>query len=435
MIHDSSVNKLKSIRQSSLLYHQLNDKPGKIAMTTTKPLFTQEDLSLAYSPGVAEPCIEISNDIDALFKYTARGNMVAVISNGTAVLGLGNLGAAAAKPVMEGKAALFKRFANIDAIDLVVNTSDTQELIKLVQYLKYNWGGVNLEDIKAPECFLVESELKGTVDIPVFHDDQHGTAVAVVAALINAADLTGRTDLTQIKVVINGAGAAGIACANLLKSLGIENIILCDSVGVIYKGRTKGMNSWKTMHAIDTQYRSLAEAMVGADLFLGLSVKGSLKPEMVLKMAAKPIIFALANPDPEIMPSEALAIAPDAIIATGRSDFANQINNVIVFPYIFRGALDTMAVTINEEMKIAAAKEIALLTRQVVPQEVIAAHSYASMQYGANYIVPSIFDPRLISTVSVAVAAAAMQSGVARKHVNLDKYKLQLINGMQTDLS
>lgn len=420
--NDSLISKL------SLEYHKKDNLPGKIAMITTKPLATQHDLALAYSPGVSAPCLKIVDNINAIYDYTSRGNTVAVISNGTAVLGLGNLGAAAAKPVMEGKAALFKKFADIDAIDLEIDTEDPYEIIKLIQYLKYNWGGVNLEDIKAPECFIIENKLQELVDIPVFHDDQHGTAVAVTAGVINAADLTGRQNLRNLKVIINGAGAAGIACAELLKSIGIENVILCDSQGVIYKGRTKGMNVWKEAHAIDTKYRTLKEVIIGADLFLGLSVKGALTQEMLATMADKPIIFALANPDPEIMPDEVKFVRPNAIVATGRSDFSNQINNVIVFPYIFRGALDVMATTINNSMKIAAAKEIAALATHLVPDLVTKAHLGRKMEYGFDYILPSPFDPRLLYTIPPLVASAAMKTGVARKNIDLQKYKNHLFD-------
>ncbi|WP_050897544.1 malic enzyme-like NAD(P)-binding protein [Orientia tsutsugamushi] len=420
--NDSLISKL------SLEYHKKDNMPGKIAMVTTKPLATQHDLALAYSPGVSAPCLKIFDNINAIYDYTSRGNTVAVISNGTAVLGLGNLGAAAAKPVMEGKAALFKKFADIDAIDLEVDTEDPYEIIKIIQYLKYNWGGINLEDIKAPECFIIENKLQELVDIPVFHDDQHGTAVAVTAGVINAADLTGRQNLRNLKVIINGAGAAGIACAELLKSIGIENIILCDSQGVIYKGRTKGMNAWKEAHAIDTKYRTLKEAIIGADLFLGLSVKGTLTQEMLATMADKPIIFALANPDPEIMPDEVKFVRPNAIVATGRSDFSNQINNVIVFPYIFRGALDAMATTINNSMKIAAAKEIAALAACPVPELVTKAHLGRKMEYGFDYILPSPFDPRLLYTIPPLVASAAVKTGVARKNIDLQKYKNYLFD-------
>lgn len=420
--NDSLISKL------SLEYHKKDNLPGKIAMITTKPLATQHDLALAYSPGVSAPCLKIFDNINAIYDYTSRGNTVAVISNGTAVLGLGNLGAAAAKPVMEGKAALFKKFADINAIDLEIDTEDPYEIIKLIQYLKYNWGGINLEDIKAPECFIIENKLQELIDIPVFHDDQHGTAVAVTAGVINAADLTGRQNLRNLKVIINGAGAGGIACAELLKSIGIENIILCDSQGVIYKGRTKGMNVWKEAHAIDTKYRTLKEAIIGADLFLGLSVKGALTQEMLATMADKPIIFALANPDPEIMPDEVKFVRPNAIVATGRSDFSNQINNVIVFPYIFRGALDVMATTINNSMKIAAAKEIAALATHPVPDLVTKAYSGRKMEYGFDYILPSPFDPRLLYAIPPLVASAAMKTGVARKNIDLQKYKNHLFD-------
>ncbi len=414
----------------ALEYHCRSNKPGKIEIVATKPLLTQDDLSLAYSPGVAEPCLEIKKDVEQIYNYTAKGNMVAVISNGTAVLGLGNLGAAASKPVMEGKAVLFKKFADIDALDIEVNTEDPQEFIKLVKYLEYSWGGINLEDIKAPECFIIEKKLQETMNIPVFHDDQHGTAIVTLAGVINALDLTNR-DFKNLKVVVNGAGAAGISCLELLKSQGVKNnhIILCDSKGVIYKGRKEGMNKWKEALAVDTKLRTLAEAIVGADLFLGLSAKDALTPAMVKTMAAQPIIFALANPDPEITPDKVKSVRSDAIIATGRSDYNNQVNNVMVFPYIFRGALDVRATKIDEAMKIAAAKEIAWLARQPVPDEVSRAYFGKKMYYGPDYILPLPFDSRLITTVPLAVAKAAIKTGIARKtDINFKQYKSELEN-------
>lgn len=419
---------IKITDEDALRFHQLDGKPGKVSMAPTKPLFNQRDLSLAYSPGVAIPCLEIEKTPDKAYDYTARGNFVAVISNGTAVLGLGNLGALASKPVMEGKAVLFKRFADIDAIDIEVDTEDAEAFINSVRYLGPSWGGINLEDIKAPECFIIEEKLKELMDIPVFHDDQHGTAIITAAGLINAADITGRK-FSDLKIVVNGAGAAGIACLELVKAMGVkhENVILCDSQGVIYEGRTSGMNQWKSAHAVPTDARTLADALKGADVFLGLSVKGAVTQEMVKSMAAKPIIFAMANPDPEILPEDVLAVRQDAIIATGRSDYNNQVNNVMGFPYIFRGALDVRARTINEEMKIAAAQALAKLAREHVPDEVSAAYSGRGMEYGPEYIIPVPFDPRLISTIPPAVAKAAMDSGVARRPIeNMAEYKKTL---------
>lgn len=411
----------------ALEYHQ-KDKPGKIAISATKPLVTQHDLSLAYSPGVAAPCLEIAKSTDEMYKYTARGNLVAVISNGTAVLGLGNLGAAASKPVMEGKAVLFKKFADIDAIDLEVDTNDPEEFINAIKYLGYSFGGINLEDIKAPECFVIEEKLKSLMDIPVFHDDQHGTAIITAAGLINATYITNRK-LENLKIVVNGAGAAAIACIDLLIALGADKskIILCDTKGVIYQGRTEGMNKWKEAYANSTQLRTLEEALKDADVFIGLSVKGAVTKEMVSKMANNPIIFAMANPDPEITPEEIKQVRNDAIIATGRSDYNNQINNVMGFPYIFRGALDVRAKTINTEMKIAAAKAIAELARKPVPEEVYKAYAGRKMIFGNEYIIPVPFDPRLITVVPIAVAKAAIDSDVAKvSDFNLNKYKKEL---------
>jgi malate dehydrogenase (oxaloacetate-decarboxylating)(NADP+) len=412
--------------QEALQFHQ-QGRPGKIEVLATKPMATQRDLSLAYSPGVAVPVLAIAKDPSRAFDYTAKGNFVAVISNGTAILGLGNLGALASKPVMEGKAVLFKRFADVDSIDLEVSTEDPDEFINCVRFLGQTFGGINLEDIKAPECFLIEQRLRELLDIPVFHDDQHGTAIIAAAGLINALDLTGR-DIRSTKLVCNGAGAAGVACLELLKAIGFApaNVILCDTKGVIYRGRREGMNQWKSAHAIETKARTLAEAVEGADVFFGLSVKGAMTAEMVKSMAAKPIIFAMANPDPEIAPEEVAAVRQDAIMATGRSDYPNQINNVLGFPYIFRGALDVRATTINMEMKIAAAKALAELAREDVPDEVAAAYG-ARPKYGADYIIPVPFDPRLISAVPPAVARAAMDSGVARKPiVDMDAYRQAL---------
>lgn len=414
--------------EDALYFHKRDGKPGKVSVLPTKPLMTQRDLSLAYSPGVAVPCLAIEKDPSLAYEYTAKGNYVAVISNGTAVLGLGNLGALASKPVMEGKAVLFKRFADIDSVDIEIDTEDTEAFINAVRYLGPTWGGINLEDIKAPDCFIIEQRLKELMDIPVFHDDQHGTAIITAAGLINAAHITGRK-LGDIKVVANGAGAASIACVELIKSLGVkhENVMLCDTSGVIYEGREKGMNQWKSAHAVKTDCRTLSDAMKGADVFLGLSAKGAVTKEMVKGMAKNPIIFAMANPDPEITPEEVHEVREDAIVATGRSDYPNQVNNVMGFPYIFRGALDVQATTINEEMKIAAAEALAKLARQPVPDEVLAAYSGRQMQYGPDYIIPVPFDPRLIYTVPVAVAKAAMESGVAKKPIaDFEEYKRQL---------
>ena len=416
-----------ALDQEALRMHA-QGRPGKIEIHPTKPLTTQHDLSLAYSPGVAAPCLEIERDPQLAYDYTAKGNIVAVITNGTAVLGLGNLGAQASKPVMEGKAVLFKRFADIDGIDLEVDTTDVDEFINAVRYLGPSFGGINLEDIRAPECFIIEQRLRELMDIPVFHDDQHGTAIITAAGLINACELTGRR-MEDIKVVVNGAGAAAIACIELSQCLGVRaaNTTMCDSKGVIYQGRTEGMNQWKSAHAVATDARTLEDAMVGADVFLGLSVEGALSTKMVKTMAPKPIIFAMANPNPEILPEDAKAVRPDAIIATGRSDYPNQINNVLGFPYIFRGALDVRATTINEDMKVAAAHAIAALAREDVPDEVDMAYSGKHLQYGSEYIIPAPFDPRLITCVPMAVATAAMDSGVAQRPIiDMDAYKNEL---------
>ncbi len=389
---------------------------------------TQRDLSLAYTPGVAVPVKAIYEDPSTAFDYTTRGNLVAVITNGTAILGLGNLGALAAKPVMEGKAVLFKRFADIDSVDLEVDTEDPDEFVNAVRFLGPTFGGINLEDIKAPECFMIEARLRELMNIPVFHDDQHGTAIIAAAGMINAMHLTGR-DIERTKLVCNGAGAAGIACLDLLKAMGFaaKNVILCDTKGVVYKRRAQGMNQWKSAHAVDTAMRTLDEAVRGADIFLGLSAKGALTQDMVKSMAANPIIFAMANPDPEITPEEAHAVRDDVIIATGRSDYPNQVNNVLGFPYIFRGALDVRATTINMEMKLAAAHALADLAREDVPDEVAAAYQGARPRFGREYIIPVPFDPRLIHVIPLAVAKAAMESGVARKPiVDMPTYKAQL---------
>ncbi|CCV03427.1 putative fused malic enzyme oxidoreductase; phosphotransacetylase [Mesorhizobium metallidurans STM 2683] len=413
--------------QEALEFHAMG-RPGKLEIVATKPMATQRDLSLAYSPGVAVPVLAIAEDPSRAFDYTTRGNMVAVISNGTAILGLGNLGALASKPVMEGKAVLFKRFADVDSIDLEVDTEDADEFINCVRYLGPSFGGINLEDIKAPECFIIEQRLRELMDIPVFHDDQHGTAIISAAGLINALEVTGR-DMRTTRMVCNGAGAAGIACIELMKAMGFapENIILCDTKGVVFQGRTEGMNQWKSAHAVKTEARSLAEALDGADIFLGLSAKGALTTRMVQSMAKNPIIFAMANPDPEITPEEVAKIRTDAIMATGRSDYPNQVNNVLGFPYIFRGALDVRATTINDDMKIAAARALAELARQDVPDDVAAAYQGNRPKFGPSYIIPVPFDPRLISAIPLAVAKAAMDSGVARKPIlDLDRYAQEL---------
>ncbi len=413
--------------QEALLFHQ-EGKPGKLEINPTKPMATQRDLSLAYSPGVAVPVRAIAEDPSRAYDYTTRGNLVAVISNGTAILGLGNLGALASKPVMEGKAVLFKRFADVDSIDLEVDTEDADQFINAVRYLGPSFGGINLEDIKAPECFIIEQRLRELMDIPVFHDDQHGTAIIAAAGLINSLHLTGK-DLKSVRIVCNGAGAAGIACIELVKALGVphENVILCDTKGVIYQGRTDGMNQWKSAHAVKTDARTLYEALKGADVFLGVSVKGALTEDMVRAMAPNPIIFAMANPDPEITPEEVAAIRDDAIIATGRSDYPNQVNNVLGFPYIFRGALDVRATTINDAMKVACAQALAALAREEVPDEVAAAYRGSRPKFGPDYIIPVPFDPRLISTIPPAVAQAAMDTGVARRPIiDMDQYRHQL---------
>jgi malate dehydrogenase (oxaloacetate-decarboxylating)(NADP+) len=412
--------------QEALLFHS-QGRPGKLEVVATKPMATQRDLSLAYSPGVAVPVLAIAADEASAFDYTTKGNFVAVITNGTAILGLGNRGALAAKPVMEGKAVLFKRFADIDSIDIEVSTEDPDAFVDCVKLLGKSWGGINLEDIRAPECFIVEQRLRELLDVPVFHDDQHGTAIIAAAGLINALDLTGR-DIKSTKLVCNGAGAAGIACLELLKAIGFtpENIILCDTKGVIYQGRTEGMNQWKSAHAANTSARTLAEAMAGADAFFGVSVKGAVTKPMVKSMADKPIIFAMANPDPEISVEEVAEVRNDAIMATGRSDYPNQINNVLGFPYIFRGALDVRATAINMEMKIAAAHALAELAREDVPDEVAVAYG-ARPKFGPDYIIPVPFDPRLISYVPPAIARAAMDTGVARRPiVDMEGYRAQL---------
>ena len=421
------IDKIKSLKEDAIAFHTTG-RPGKLEITPTKPLNTQRDLSLAYSPGVAEPCIIINKDPETAYDYTAKGNLVAIISNGTAVLGLGNIGAVASKPVMEGKAVLFKKFADLDGVDLEIDTEDPDKFVEAVSLLGPSFGGINLEDIAAPECFIIEQRLREIMDIPVFHDDQHGTAIITAAGLMNALHLTGR-DFKDIKVVCNGAGSASIACVELIKAIGVphNNIILVDRTGVIYQGREEGMNQWKSAHAVKTNTRSLDEAIEGADVFLGLSVSGAVTKEMVKKMADEPIIFAMANPDPEILPEDAKAARSDAIIATGRSDYPNQVNNVLGFPYIFRGALDVRASAINEEMKIAAANAIAMLAREDVPDEVNNAYSGQPLKFGRDYIIPAPFDPRLISAISSAVAQAAMDTGVARKPIkDMQAYKNEL---------
>ncbi|MFD2677100.1 NADP-dependent malic enzyme [Camelimonas lactis] len=413
--------------QEALDFHS-NGRPGKLEIVPTKPMATQRDLSLAYSPGVAVPVLAIADDPSRAFDYTARGNIVAVISNGTAILGLGDLGALASKPVMEGKSVLFKRFADVDSIDLEVDTKDPDAFINAVRYLGPSFGGINLEDIKAPECFVIEERLSELMDIPVFHDDQHGTAIIAAAGMLNAMHLTGRDPKTT-KLVVNGAGAAGIACVELIKAMGFapENVILCDTKGVIYQGRQEGMNQWKSAHAAKTDARTLEEAFVGADAVMGLSVKGAFTAEMIRSMAPNPIIFAMANPDPEVTPEEVHAIRDDAIVATGRSDYPNQVNNVLGFPYIFRGALDARATRINMEMKIAAVEALAALAREDVPDAVAAAYQGTRPRFGREYIIPVPFDPRLIHTVPPAVAKAAMDTGVARRPiVDMQRYRNEL---------
>ena len=419
--------KIEHYSDKEALDFHTNEKSGKIEINSSKPMTTKRDLALAYSPGVAAPVKAIAENPDLAYEYTTKGNLVAVISNGSAILGLGNLGAVASKPVMEGKAVLFKRFADIDSIDLEIDSNDTNEIINSIKNFSKSFGGINLEDIAAPDCFVIEEKLKEILDIPVFHDDQHGTAIITTAALINAVDIA-KKDLKKIKIVINGAGAAAMACANLFKSSGVpqKNITMLDRKGVIYRGRDN-LNQWKSAHAVETKNRTLSDAIDSADVFLGLSAAGALKKEMVKKMAKNPIIFACANPDPEITPEQVEEVRKDAIIATGRSDYPNQVNNLIGFPYIFRGALDVRAKTINEEMKTAAADAIAKLAREIVPEEVAAAMGGETPSYGKEYIIPSTFDPRLISVIPVAVARAAMSSGVARKNIeNFDIYSEQL---------
>ena len=413
-------------KQQALDYHN-GSRPGKIEVTPTKPCRTQRDLSLAYTPGVAEPCLEIEKNPHDAFKYTSRGNLVAVVSNGTAVLGLGDIGALAGKPVMEGKGVLFKRFADVDVFDFEVDSHDPKEVIKVCQLLEPTFGGINLEDIKAPDCFEIEETLRKTMKIPVFHDDQHGTAIISGAALLNAIEIVGK-DISKVRVVFNGAGAAGIACAEHYVHLGVkrENITLCDTKGVVYKGRKAGMNPYKERLAQDTEKRALAEVMVGADVFVGLSVKGAINAEMICSMAKDPIVFAMANPDPEVTYEEAKASRPDVIVATGRSDYPNQVNNVLGFPFIFRGALDVRATAINEEMKLAATKALANLAKQDVPDSVCRAYGVQRLQFGREYLIPKPFDSRVLMWEASAVAEAAMRTGVAQEPVDLDTYRAQL---------
>ena len=421
-----SESNVKYTEAEALEFHA-HGRPGKLEVIATKPMATQRDLSLAYSPGVAVPVKAIADNPTCAYDYTSKGNLVAVISNGTAILGLGNLGALASKPVMEGKAVLFKRFADVDAIDIEVKTEDAQRFIDAVELLEPSFGGINLEDIAAPDCFIIEQTLRERMNIPVFHDDQHGTAIITAAGLINACLLTKR-NLADIRVVVNGAGAAAIACTELIKAMGVhgDHVIMCDRKGVISKNRTD-LDQWKSAHAVPTDKTTLAEALEGADVFLGLSAAGALKPEMVKTMAAEPIIFAMANPDPEIWPPDAIAARPDAIIATGRSDFPNQVNNVLGFPFIFRGALDVRATAINDAMKIAAAEALAELAREPVPEEVAAAYGGRSQSFGRDYIIPAPFDPRLMEVVASAVAEAAVQSGVAQKPIaNMEAYRQEL---------
>ncbi len=415
-------------REQALAYHA-DGRPGKIKIVPTKPTATQVDLSMAYSPGVAEPCREIAANPDDVFKYTARGNLVAVVSNGTAVLGLGNIGALAGKPVMEGKSVLFKRFADIDCYDIEVDSEDPEDVIRVCQLIAPTFGGINLEDIRAPECFVIEEALVESLDIPVFHDDQHGTAIISGAALLNAIEITGR-DMKNTQVVFSGAGASGLACARLYRDLGVpaENILMVDSRGVIFKGRREGMNPYKQPFATERPERSLSEALKGADVFVGLSSAGLVTPEMVRSMNKDPIIFAMANPDPEILPDDVAQVRDDAVMATGRSDYPNQVNNVLGFPFIFRGALDVRASKINEQMKLAAVAALAELARrgEAVPEVVRRAYPQEHFDFGRHYIIPKPFDPRVLLYVAPAVASAAMESGVARHPIDLNVYERRL---------
>lgn len=414
------------MKEAALEYHRSGRK-GKLEVVPTKPCDTAWELSLAYSPGVAEPCREIDKDEDLSYEYTNRGNLVAVASNGTAILGLGNLGALAGKPVMEGKGVLFKKFADVDAYDIEIDTEDPDEFIKTVKYLEPTFGGINLEDIKAPECFYIEDKLKEEMDIPVFHDDQHGTAIISGAGLLNACEITGKK-MSELKMAFNGAGASAIACAEFFISLGAkrENIIMCDSRGVIYEGRGAGLNPQKERFLVETDKRTIGDALVGADVFVGLSNGGAINQQDVKNMAKNPIIFAMANPDPEILPAEAKEARSDVITATGRSDFANQVNNVLGFPFIFRGALDVRATKINDEMKVAAAYSLAELAKEPVPDKVAKAYGDQKFEFGPDYIVPKPFDPRVLVWESAAVAQAAMETGVSRIKIDLDDYKKSL---------
>ena len=429
------MSKTRVTDEEALAFH-LEPTPGKFEITATVPMTTQRDLSLAYSPGVAVPCLAIAENPGLAYDFTNKGNLVAVISNGTAVLGLGNLGALGSKPVMEGKAVLFKRFADVNSIDIELDTEDPDEFCKAVKLMGPTFGGINLEDIKAPECFIIEQRLKEEMDIPVFHDDQHGTAVICAAGLINALHLSGKK-IEDVKIVLNGAGAAGIACLELLKSMGAknENCIMCDTKGVIYQGRTEGMNQWKSAHAVITDARTLDEAMKGCDVFLGVSAKGAVTPSMVASMAENPVIFAMANPDPEITPEEAHKVRVDAIVATGRSDYPNQVNNVLGFPYLFRGALDIHARAINDEMKISCAHALAQLAREEVPDEVALAYG-KNLTFGRDYIIPTPFDPRLIHRIPPAVAKAGMDTGVARRPIiDIEAYEISLKSRMDPTAS
>ena len=417
----------KITREDALEYHRLKGKPGKIAVVPTKPMDTQRDLSLAYTPGVAEPVLDIEKDAELAYEYTSKGNLVAVLTNGTAILGLGDRGALASKPVMEGKGVLFKKFADVDVFDIEVNTHDPDEVIKVAAAIAPTFGGINLEDIKAPECFYIEETLKGMLDIPVFHDDQHGTAIISSAGLANALEIVGKKH-SDIHITISGAGASAISCAELAIRWGVkrENIILVDSKGVVYKGRTVGMNKYKERFLVETDARTLADAVRGADVFYGLSVANVLTPDMVKSMAKDPIVFAMANPDPEINPDLAKEARKDVIIATGRSDYTNQINNVLGFPFIFRGALDVRAKAINDEMKFAASKALAALAKEDVPDSVLRAYGVDSIRFGRDYIIPKALDPRVLLWESPAVAETAMKTGVARKTIDINEYREQL---------
>ncbi|MCK9173505.1 MAG: phosphate acyltransferase, partial [Desulfuromonas thiophila] len=424
-------------KREALDYHSSGRK-GKIEVVPTKPCDTSRDLALAYSPGVAEPCLEIEKNPEDAYKYTTKGNLVAVVSNGTAVLGLGDIGALAGKPVMEGKGILFKRFADVDVFDIELDTHDPDEIIRTVKLLEPTFGGINLEDIKAPECFYIEEKLKEIMNIPVFHDDQHGTAIIANAGLINALELIGKP-IGEVRIVVNGAGAAGIACAQMALTLGarLENMVLCDSKGAIYKGRTEGMNPYKERLATERPVRTLADAMVDADVFFGVSAKDAVTPEMVASMAPNPIIFAMANPDPEILPSETQKVRSDVIIGTGRSDFPNQVNNVLCFPFLFRGALDTHATAINDEMKMAAVKALANLAKEDVPDSVVKAYGDTKFTFGRDYLIPKPFDPRVLLRVAPAVAKAAIDSGVARRSIeNMDRYveSLEALQGRSKEI-